>query len=590
MAFSIKNVSYSLNRSESGVTNGPRGETGPQGIPGSASNTGATGRTGPTGFTGPEGIPGSASTTGATGATGRTGPTGDTGRTGPTGDTGRTGPTGATGRTGPTGPTGATGATGATGRTGPTGFTGPQGIPGTASTTGATGRTGPTGFTGPQGMPGSASNTGATGPQGITNPVPITNPQTQFNIQTADNNTNAFVIKQPTIGDTELLGGFIRVNDTDKKTNNEISSSSIQISVNDNPVFTSAVYNQNGLAFTFNDGTYNSYAYFGKAMGNFPRAELRQITDGVTRTSSLQSDELKINDETNSSQLDSTFLSFNNPTGDRGQYSANRITYSKGVPLVETLVMKEDGLTVTDGTNSISVNPSNISLIDNSSNRSYLTKLALQLFSPASTETSTASLNQTTLVLRNTATSPEILTLTKDSISINSPVNNSTFEAKSNILELKNTAMPTEILTLTKDSISINSPANDFAFNLTKDGLTMSGNIFPPTNTISMDKDQIEYVDAALNKSYFQSTSLRLYKSDDLVNPKISVDSTDGITGTNIKIDPFINNNLTITVSGTGCVIISGLTNVGTSDPAPNLFPGSLYTRTTGVHKFVCIV
>jgi len=47
------------------------GATGPTGLPGTATNTGATGSTGPTGFTGPMGI---AINTGASGSTGPTGP------------------------------------------------------------------------------------------------------------------------------------------------------------------------------------------------------------------------------------------------------------------------------------------------------------------------------------------------------------------------------------------------------------------------------------------------------------------------------------------------------------------------------------
>lgn len=64
-----------------------QGDTGPQGIPGDATDTGATGSTGPTGRTGPTGMPGEATNTGATGYTGRTGPTG---QTGPIGDPGAT--------------------------------------------------------------------------------------------------------------------------------------------------------------------------------------------------------------------------------------------------------------------------------------------------------------------------------------------------------------------------------------------------------------------------------------------------------------------------------------------------------------------
>ena len=44
----------------------PTGDTCPQGVAGTATNTGATGFTGPTGNTGPQGLPGTASNTGAT--------------------------------------------------------------------------------------------------------------------------------------------------------------------------------------------------------------------------------------------------------------------------------------------------------------------------------------------------------------------------------------------------------------------------------------------------------------------------------------------------------------------------------------------
>lgn len=60
----------------------PTGATGPAGISGSSTNTGATGPTGRTGCTGPMGV---AINTGATGSTGNTGITGPTGVIGPIG-------------------------------------------------------------------------------------------------------------------------------------------------------------------------------------------------------------------------------------------------------------------------------------------------------------------------------------------------------------------------------------------------------------------------------------------------------------------------------------------------------------------------
>jgi len=92
------------------------GPTGPTGLPSSV-----TGPTGYTGYTGPMGIPGTATNTGATGQMGETGPTG---HTGPTGETGHSGSTGETGSTGPTGERGMVGETGPTGITGPSGLNG----------------------------------------------------------------------------------------------------------------------------------------------------------------------------------------------------------------------------------------------------------------------------------------------------------------------------------------------------------------------------------------------------------------------------------------------------------------------------------
>ena len=121
---------------------GPKGDTGPQGIQGD------TGAQGPKGDTGPQGIQGD---------TGAQGPKGDTGPQGIQGDTGAQGLQGVTGAQGPKGDTGPQGLQGATGAQGPKGDTGPQGLKG------ATGAQGPKGDTGPQGIQG---ETGAQGPKG----------------------------------------------------------------------------------------------------------------------------------------------------------------------------------------------------------------------------------------------------------------------------------------------------------------------------------------------------------------------------------------------------------------------------------------
>jgi hypothetical protein len=59
------------------------------------------------------------------------------------------------------------------------------------------------------------------------NPVIIATPQVEKNVETKNDNSNAFVVLQPTIGDTELLGGEIRVNNLDKINNTKILSTGL---------------------------------------------------------------------------------------------------------------------------------------------------------------------------------------------------------------------------------------------------------------------------------------------------------------------------------------------------------------------------
>jgi hypothetical protein len=106
---------------------GATGSTGPRGLAGSSSLTGASGTTG---FTGATGLPGISSATGSSGATGTTGFTGATGLPGSSSTTGSTGVTGFTGVNGVTGASGTTGVTGPAGSASLTGATGSPGIPG----------------------------------------------------------------------------------------------------------------------------------------------------------------------------------------------------------------------------------------------------------------------------------------------------------------------------------------------------------------------------------------------------------------------------------------------------------------------------
>lgn len=125
-----------------GQLQGPKGDTGPQGIPGPEGPKGDTGDTGPQG---------------AKGETGAQGPAGQTGPQGPQGEPGAKGDKGDTGATGPKGEKGETGATGPQGEKGDTGAQGPQGPKGD---TGETGPQGPKGDTGEQGPQGPKGDTG----------------------------------------------------------------------------------------------------------------------------------------------------------------------------------------------------------------------------------------------------------------------------------------------------------------------------------------------------------------------------------------------------------------------------------------------
>ena len=158
---------------------GPKGDTGDQGLTGPG---GPSGPAGPRGLTGPGGAAGPTGPKGSQGDVGDTGPKGPIGLTGPggaagpagprglkgdQGDVGDAGSDGKDGGTGPAGPRGLTGLTGPTGPKGNTGAQGPQGEQGDVGDTGPGGAKGPIGLTGPAGPQGSKGNTGSTGPQGI---------------------------------------------------------------------------------------------------------------------------------------------------------------------------------------------------------------------------------------------------------------------------------------------------------------------------------------------------------------------------------------------------------------------------------------
>lgn len=92
-----------------GQLQGPKGDTGPQGIPGPEGPKGDTGATGPQGAKGETGAQGPAGQTGPQGEKGDTGAQGPQGPKGDTGETGPQGPKGDTGEQGPQGPKGDTG-------------------------------------------------------------------------------------------------------------------------------------------------------------------------------------------------------------------------------------------------------------------------------------------------------------------------------------------------------------------------------------------------------------------------------------------------------------------------------------------------
>lgn len=173
---------------------GPKGDTGEQGLPGAKGDTGTQGIQGPkgdkgdTGSQGIQGIPGTKGDTGATGPKGDTGAKGDQGIAGPVGPKGDTGVTGERGLTGEQGPTGAQGERGLqgvpgvkgdTGSTGETGARGPQGEVGPKGDIGLTGNDGAVGPMGPKGETGATGETGPIGPKGDTGnqgPIGLTGP------------------------------------------------------------------------------------------------------------------------------------------------------------------------------------------------------------------------------------------------------------------------------------------------------------------------------------------------------------------------------------------------------------------------------
>ena len=143
-------------------TQGPQGETGPQGPKG---DRGEIGPQGPKGEQGEQGL------IGPKGDTGEQGPKGDPGEAGvqgPKGDQGLVGPQGEVGPQGPKGDTGVQGEQGPIGPKGETGPQGPKGDPGEAGPQGPKGDPGEQGPVGAQGLKGDKGDIGPQGPKGDT--------------------------------------------------------------------------------------------------------------------------------------------------------------------------------------------------------------------------------------------------------------------------------------------------------------------------------------------------------------------------------------------------------------------------------------
>lgn len=104
---------------------GPKGERGPQGLPGKDGATGPQGLVGEPGIDGLNGLNGEPGAAGAGGLRGEAGSAGADGAPGPAGPAGPKGDAGATGAQGPAGPAGPTGPPGPEGQPGPAGEPGP---------------------------------------------------------------------------------------------------------------------------------------------------------------------------------------------------------------------------------------------------------------------------------------------------------------------------------------------------------------------------------------------------------------------------------------------------------------------------------
>jgi hypothetical protein len=372
------------------------------------------------------------------------------------------------------------------------------------------------------------------------NPVIIATPQVEKNIETKNDNSNALVVLQPTIGDTELLGGEIRVNNISKVNNAKISSRGF-------------THTGSYLTSTLTPITNTISLKSDETDQNLPRMIIQSDITGVgiikTHTNyesyNIFNELPKLVASLNSINL--TFPSLDNIdpviSGSYGRLSSQII----------------------DASNSNSQTSSTIEINDEKKAevRTLITKSALNI---KSTSIINSNLSSTNLVFTDSATTDSSYSST--SLQIKNNVNRNLQNAFSILLNDQVDSNIRSFITKTSLDISDNNNRNaqtssnieisdekspNIKSSITKSSLTITdGSI---ANSLS--NTQLSMIDSLLNRSLLTRTALQLFSPASTTIPTSSLNQTSLVlrtTSLTPEIATLTNNDLILTSPINSCV------------------------------------
>ena len=416
----------------------------------------------------------------------------------------------------------------------------------------------------------------------------IETPQVEFNIETKDDNTNAFIVFQPTLGDTEINGSVLKVNNITKINNTQINPDGFkQVSTYTNPDPVGQVVNTIELG---TDGTFL----------NLPALQIKSVVNGNTLFTTNTIDGLRLYKNANV----------------RAGLTEENLEYSDHINLTSNYGLSSTRIKNAD--NQFNVNSVLLSLKDTlptTNLSSSLSKTALTIENATaqikSTLTTgnlefkndlfdlTSSLSNSTLFVSDTsgantksltavAESVEIADLTTtdlstlSSISLN--ISNTTAQTNTNLSSttlLINNPIGLDKCEVKLDTIAFLNPTTNINSSLSNSSMVIDDTV--NNRDVSITSTQILYTDtASINTSTLSAYSLVLDSGTGISN---IIYSSTGINGTDINIISDINSSIYLNVGLNGYLygVNLPISNVG-------LPSNAIYKKTVDSETFLMIM